>query len=248
MTISGKSALITGSATGIGLAIAEVLASNGVNLVLHGLPEQSVKTTALAEAMGAAGSIHVDLRTVNGVNQVVQQCEVLLPGGVDILILNAALERRASWDQLSRGDAELQLAVNLLAPLGLTQKLATGMRDRGWGRVLFVGSVQQIRPHPQLIAYAAAKAAVENIARNLAVQLGGFGVTVNTLSPGAIETDMNRAVLSDPEYRTAVTSRIPAGRLGTPAECAAAALFFCSDAAAYVNGANLFVDGGMGVR
>ncbi|HYW58133.1 MAG TPA: SDR family oxidoreductase [Polaromonas sp.] len=246
--ISDKSALITGSATGIGLAIALALARDGVRVVLHGLPGQRAATTALANSMGALGSLHVDLQTESGVQELVEQCDELLPDGIDILVLNAAIERRAPWDQLSRGDAELQLAVNLLAPLGLTQKLTSGMRSRGWGRVLFVGSVQQVRPHPQLIAYAAAKAALENMARNLAVQLGASGVTVNTLSPGAIETDMNRAVLNDPEYRAAVLSRIPAGRVGTPADCAAAASFLCSDGAAYINGANLFIDGGMAVR
>jgi NAD(P)-dependent dehydrogenase (short-subunit alcohol dehydrogenase family) len=116
------------------------------------------------------------------------------------------------------------------------------MAERGWGRVVAVGSVQQVRPHPQMLVYAGTKAAQLNWTMNLARQYGGRGVTVNNLAPGAIRTARNEAQMRTEE--AALVERIPAGRLGRPDDLAGAALLLCSDAGSYINGANLYVDGG----
>ena len=143
---------------------------------------------------------------------------------------------------ISREHFDRQIAVNLRTTLELLQTLVPAMAERGWGRVVTIGSVQQERPHPAMFVYAGTKAAQLNWAWNLARQFGGQGVTVNNLAPGAILTARNRdqmAVEGD-----ALIQNIPAGRLGRPDDLAGAAMLLCSDAGRYINGANLFVDGG----
>jgi NAD(P)-dependent dehydrogenase (short-subunit alcohol dehydrogenase family) len=138
-----------------------------------------------------------------------------------------------------------QWAVNLRETLTLTQAVVPGMAERGWGRVLGVSSVQAARPHPRMMVYAGMKAALSNMLRNLAKQVAARGVTANLISPGAMDTPRNAAAFADAGYRARALSRIPAGRFGTAEDCAGAALFLCSDAAAYVTGADIPVDGGM---
>jgi NAD(P)-dependent dehydrogenase (short-subunit alcohol dehydrogenase family) len=116
------------------------------------------------------------------------------------------------------------------------------MAERGWGRVVTIGSVQQERPHPAMLVYAGTKAAQLNWALSLARQFGANGVTVNNLAPGAILTARNRDQME--VEAAALMQRIPAGRLGRPGDLVGAAMLLCSDAGSYINGANLFVDGG----
>jgi glucose 1-dehydrogenase len=116
---------------------------------------------------------------------------------------------------------------------------------RGWGRVLTIGSIQQNKPHPQMLIYAGTKSAQLNWVRSLARQVGGSGVTVNNLAPGTIWTARNDSRMSNPEHRRAMEARIPLGRLGTPEDLVGAALLLCSEAGSYINGADLFVDGGL---
>jgi NAD(P)-dependent dehydrogenase (short-subunit alcohol dehydrogenase family) len=110
--------------------------------------------------------------------------------------------------------------------------------------VLLVGSIQSVKPNPMLTVYAALKAASVNLAKNLARQLASDGITANVMSPGAIATDRNAAVLADPAYRARVEQQIPLGRIGEPDDCVGAALLLCSDAGRYITGSELFVDGG----
>jgi NAD(P)-dependent dehydrogenase (short-subunit alcohol dehydrogenase family) len=127
----------------------------------------------------------------------------------------------------------------------LMQLAAPAMRERKWGRILTIGSVQEALPHPDMLVYAASKSAQESMTRNLARQLGGCGITVNNLAPGVILTDRNISRLGDEAYRQRVLDLIPTRTFGQPEDCAAAAVLLCSDAGRYINGANLFVDGGM---
>jgi NAD(P)-dependent dehydrogenase (short-subunit alcohol dehydrogenase family) len=161
---------------------------------------------------------------------------------VDILVLNASIELPEAYEDISRAHFDQQIAVNLRTPLELLQSLVPPMAERGWGRVLTIGSVQQMRPHPKMMVYAGTKAAQWNWMRNLARQFGGKGVTVNNLAPGAILTARNRAQMA--VEGAALVERIPAGRLGHPHDLRGAAALLCSDAGAYINGVNLYVDGG----
>ncbi len=119
------------------------------------------------------------------------------------------------------------------------------MCERRWGRILAIGSVQQIRPHPEMAVYAATKSAQDNLIRNLARQLASHGVAVNSLAPGVINTDRNREALADHHYATQLVDHIPVGRIGEPTDCVGAALLMCSPAGEYITGQTIVVDGGM---
>jgi NAD(P)-dependent dehydrogenase (short-subunit alcohol dehydrogenase family) len=121
------------------------------------------------------------------------------------------------------------------------------MQGRRWGRILTIGSVQQVRPHPAMLVYSATKSALVNLVRNLAPQLAPDGITVNNLAPGAIVTGRNEQVLADETYRRQVLAKIPAGYIGEPGDCAGLAVLLCSEAGRYITGQDLFVDGGMGL-
>jgi NAD(P)-dependent dehydrogenase (short-subunit alcohol dehydrogenase family) len=122
------------------------------------------------------------------------------------------------------------------------------MQKKKWGRILTVGSVQQIRPHQQMIVYAASKVAQMSMVRSLAPQFAPFGITVNNLAPGAIATGRNEEVLADKNYKALVESKIPVGYVGEPDDCASAALLLCSNAGSYITGQDIYVDGGMGLN
>ncbi len=239
--LRGRTALVTGSSHGIGRAIAGGLAAAGAAVVIHGAAADAAVARAEAADVPGATSVAMDLGAPGSARALVGA----LPGPPDILVLNASIEIRAPWATASGEESDLQLGFNLREQLTLLQAVVPGMQARGWGRVLAIGSVQSARPHPDMIVYAATKAALVSMAQNLARQVAADGVTVNVLSPGAIETRRNVAVLADPEYRQAVLRAIPARRLGRPEDCAGLAVFLCSDEAAYVTGTEMRVDGGM---
>ncbi len=224
----GLAALVTGGTAGIGAAIADALEAEGCRVLRHGLADGDL----VADLSQAGSGEALGLRA-------------LAAGPVDILVHSASVQLSAEWRATSPAELELQYRVNVSEPFGLVRSLLPGMIDRGWGRILAIGSVQQSRPHPRMIGYAASKAAQFSIVRNLASQVAGRGVTVNSLSPGVVETDRNREALADAHYRRSLLDAIPAGRLGEPGECAAAALLLCSRRSGYVTGQDLVVDGGL---
>jgi NAD(P)-dependent dehydrogenase (short-subunit alcohol dehydrogenase family) len=233
-SLAGKRALITGSTQGIGRAIARAFAAHGAEICVHGVEESTDDEFYIRADLGVPG----------GADALADAVEKRW-SGVDILVLNAALQVRAAWDAIAEADMKRQIEANFTAGYRLIRRFAPGMRDRGWGRVIAIGSVQEIKEHPEMLIYAATKAAQTSLVRNLARQLAPHGVTVNVLSPGAIATARNHEALADPVYRDAVAAKIPAGRIGDAADCAGAALFLASPAASYVTGTTIRVDGGM---
>jgi len=165
-------------------------------------------------------------------------------GPIDILVLNASIEERTPWAEITLESFQRQVGVNLRSTLQLFQLVVPGMVERGWGRVVTLGSIQQVKPSPVMLVYAGHKMAQLSMARNLALQVAHAGVTVNNLAPGAIPTERNAEPLSAPEHRARIEGRIPVGRLGAPDDLVGAALLLCSDAGRYITGADLFVDGG----
>jgi NAD(P)-dependent dehydrogenase (short-subunit alcohol dehydrogenase family) len=244
--LSGRVALVTGSGRGIGRAIALGLARAGAICAIHdetASPEAVDAAGAIEAAGGTAAAFAGDLADPAASDALIGAVEARF-GRLDILVLNASSERRRDWDAPAEADFEREVAVNLRSTLALAARGRTGMAARRWGRILLIGSIQTAKPNPQLAVYAALKAAGANLMRNLARQLGADGITVNVLSPGAIRTTRNAAALSDPAYRARVEAQIPVGRLGEPEDCVGAALLLCSPAGAYINGHELFVDGG----
>ena len=244
--LNGRTALVTGARREIGRAIALTLAAAGARVAIHhaGSPAESSDAAGVVAEIEAAGGEAAAF----GQDFARDDAGLHLAGAVaswsppDILVLNASIELPEDYRSITREHFDRQIAVNLRTTLELLQILVPSMAERGWGRVVTIGSVQQERPHPAMMVYAGTKAAQRNWTVNLARQFGGQGVTVNNLAPGAILTARNRAQM-DTEG-AALAARIPAGRLGTPDDLVGAALLLCSDAGRYINGQNLYVDGG----
>lgn len=227
--LSGRTALVTGSTRGIGAALAHALSDAGATVATHGLSE--------------GAGYRADLGEVSQCRTLVAEVERDLDR-IDIVILNGATDLRRPWLETSASEAADLFAANFISTLVICQALLPGMRARGWGRIVTIGSIQEVRPNPNYLVYAAAKAAQTNLVRNLAGQVGASGVTINNLAPGAIATDRNAKTLAEPGYRERVEALVPVGRIGVPQDCVGACLLLASDAGAYINGASLTVDGG----
>ncbi|MCW5737654.1 MAG: SDR family oxidoreductase [Enhydrobacter sp.] len=247
--LTGRTALVTGARREIGRAIALALAGAGARLAIHhaGTAEEAADADTVVREIEEGGGTARAFGQDFALDDAGRRLADAVTGwsSVDILVLNASIELPEPYEGVTRDRFDRQVAVNLRSPLELLQALVPPMGARGWGRVVTIGSVQQVRPHPQMMVYAGTKAAQLNWAWNLARQFGGQGVTVNNLAPGAILTARNRAQMAT--EGEALAQRIPAGRLGRPDDLAGAALLLCSDAGSYINGVNLYVDGGRSI-
>lgn len=244
--LTGRTALVTGARREIGRAIALGLSRAGARLAIHhaGTPEEAADAAAVLREIqvhgGDAAAFAQDFAQDDAGHQLAAAVTGWAP--IDILVLNASIEIPEDFQAVTRVHFDRQIAINLRTTMELLQNLLAPMAGRGWGRVVTIGSVQQERPHPSMLVYAGTKAAQLNWVLSLARQFGGQGVTVNNIAPGAILTARNRAQMA--VEGEALAKRIPSGRLGRPDDLVGAAMLLCSDAGAYINGANLFVDGG----
>ena len=230
---------ITGSTQGIGLAMAREFVREGHEVTVH-CSRDLAKAERIRDEIGAAHAVVADLSNMAETESLYGQT-----GAVDVLILNASVQFRTHWYEIGDDEFDRQINVNLKSTLKLMQAYYPAMKEKGFGRIITVGSVQQSRPHPDMAVYAATKCAVMSLVHNVAKQTAPFGVTVNNLSPGVIATPRNEAALADAEYSKKVLAGIPAGRAGEASECAGAALLLASPAASYITGVDLVVDGGM---
>ncbi|MCC6175876.1 MAG: SDR family oxidoreductase [Chloroflexi bacterium] len=247
--LDGRRALVTGAPRGIGRAIALGLAEFGADVVINYARSRELAGEAAVEAARfgvKAQAIQAELGQEGAARSLYERSVEAL-GGIDILVHNASVQYRRTWAEIPPEEFDHQIAVNLRAMFELTQLAVPPMCERRWGRVLMIGSVQQMKPHPEMMVYAGTKQAQLSMARNLALRVAQYGVTVNNLAPGAFETFRNEEVLNDPEGRARIEGRIPLGRVGQPEDCAGAAVLICSDAGSYITGADLFVDGGLGI-
>lgn len=244
--MTGRRALVTGSSRGIGRAIALALAEYGADLCVHyhGRRADAEEVAEKARGFGVSSVVvQADIGDADGPPRLAEAAVAGL-GGIDILVLNASMEYRTPWQEISLEAFQRQIDVNLRSTMQLIQLLVPAMIERGWGRVVTLGSVQQHKPSPVMWVYAGNKLAQLGMARNLSNQIAGKGVTVNNLAPGAILTERNAEPLSDPAFRKQIEAKIPVGRLGAPDDLIGAALLLCSDAGRYMSGCDLFVDGG----
>jgi len=242
-SLAGRRALVTGASSGIGRALAVALAGQGAELVLHHLGDAAGAAETAKMAGKAWPVLEADF-TRDGAAGLLARDVLDRHGPIDILVANAAIERRAPWTEISTADVAMHLSANFISLLTLAQCLVPPMAGRGWGRVVATGSVMAARPRAETVTYAALKSAQLTAVRAIAREVAPRGVTMNVVSPGAIEIGKNAARYADPAFRRAVVAKIPAGRPGRPEDVAGAVLFLCSDAAAYVTGADIPVDGG----
>jgi 3-oxoacyl-[acyl-carrier protein] reductase len=239
--LTGKAALITGASGGIGAAVARALHGAGATVVLSGTRETPL--AALADELGArAHPLPCDLSDPAAVDGLPARATAAA-GSVDILINNAGITRDGLAMRMSDADWEAVLAVNLTAAFRLSRGVLRGMMKARWGRIVSVTSVVGATGNAGQANYAAAKAGLTGMSKSLAAEVASRGITVNCIAPGFIETAMTEKL--DEAQRARLLAQIPAGRMGTPEDVAAAALYLASPAAGYVTGATLHVNGGM---
>jgi NAD(P)-dependent dehydrogenase (short-subunit alcohol dehydrogenase family) len=244
--LDGRRALVTGGAKGLGRVMAEALAQAGADVAIASRTYAECKNTAesIAQRTGRrVEAYRADVVQDADIQRLASAVEASL-GPIDILINNAGINIRGAAGELTEVDFDAVIATNLKAPFLCSRAFAPGMCERGWGRVINMGSILSVIALPGRAPYASAKAGLLNLTRVLALEWAEQGVTVNAICPGPFATDMNKQLLDDPEKYKAFVSKIPMGRWGELHEIAGAAVFLASDAASFVTGSALFVDGG----
>lgn len=241
-----KRALVTGSSRGIGRAIAISLAKEGYEVIVHcaGNIAKAEETKAMIENQGGRAVVmQADLCNTDSVKQLAEQM-----GDIDILILNASLQIRRPWIEIPLSECYDQLNCNFVSSMMLIQATVPHMQTQKWGRIVTIGSVQEAKPHPDMLVYSASKAAQTNMVQSLSLQLASDGITVNNVAPGVIYTDRNTEALSDKEYAKKVVDSIPVGFYGEPEDCAGIVRLLCSEEGRYITGQSIYVDGGKSIQ
>ncbi len=239
--LGGKTALVTGASGGIGGAVARALHAQGATVALSG-----TRTAPLEALAGEFGDrVHVlpcDLSDAAAVEELPKRAAEAM-GGVDILVNNAGITRDQLFMRMSDADWDTVLAVNLTSTMRLARGVLRGMMKARRGRIVNISSIVGVTGNPGQANYAASKAGVIGMSKSLAAEVATRGITVNCVAPGFIATAMTEA-LND-EQKARINAQIPAGRMGSAEEIAAAVVYLASDEAAYVTGQTLHVNGGM---
>lgn len=242
--LEGKVALVTGSATGIGAAIAKCLAEAGADVVCHGKDDAAEAAVAAVRSIGRKSfGVRADLGDRQSHSRLVDSVVGEL-GSLDILVNNAGLIRREAAEHYSDDDWDTLLEVNLSAVFRLSQLAGRHMLLRGSGKIVNIASLLSFQGGVRVPAYAASKGGVAQLTKALANEWAGRGVNVNAIAPGYIATANTLDLRNDAERSRQILERIPAGRWGEPSDIAGAAAFLCSSAASYIHGHVLVVDGG----
>ncbi len=244
----GKVAIVTGSSSGIGQSIALRLGSEGAAIVIDYRSHQDAANETKARIEGAGGKaivVGADVTKPADLQNLVEQAYSQL-GGCDILVNNAGVEKKAPFWEVTEADYDLVLNTNLKGAFFLTQHFVQKLMEmKKPGRVINISSVHEDMVFPDFASYCAAKGGLRMLMRDLAMELGPLGITVNNVAPGAIDTPINASLLADQPKLDALLRNIPLGRLGKPEDVAALVAFLASDDASYVTGSTYFVDGGL---
>lgn len=239
--LTGKAALVTGASGGIGAEIARALHAAGATVGLSGTRVEPLEALA-AELGGRAHVLPCNLSVAEEVEGLVKRAADAM-GAVDILVNNAGITRDGLVMRMSDEDWASVLDVNLTSTFRLCRAAVRGMMKARWGRIVNIGSVVGTTGNGGQVNYAAAKAGLLGLSKSLAAEVASRGITVNVVAPGFIATAMTDKL--NEEQKARILTAVPAGRMGAPAEIAAAVLYLASQEAAYVTGATLHVNGGM---
>ena len=237
--LSGKTVLITGSTQGIGFEIASLLAKQGAKVFVSGA-ESDEKCKAASEKIPNSVPVRANLLESCEIDKLYEKT-----GNIDILVLNASIQYKRKWNEFSMEEYDIQMNCNVKSSYLLIKKYAEGMKDNKWGRIVAIGSVNQYNQHPELSLYGVSKAAQMKMVQNFAPLLAPYGITINNVAPGAINTPRNKEALSDLNFKEKVEKSIPCGYIGEPQDIAPAVLLLCSDEGRYITGTDLIIDGGM---
>ena len=252
--LAGRRVLVTGSYRGTGAATARVLASEGAHVIVHGFELEAAEAVASGIRRDGcqASAVAGDIRTDDGAARVIEAV-----AAVDVLVNNYGVAEGGSWQSPTEDWVDLYQK-NVLSAVRMTQGLVPGMREKGFGRVIFLSTIGTHRPAARMPHYYASKTALLNVTLSLAKELAGTGVTVNVVSPGVLATEEVMAGLTRRASREGIDTEWPSveahaarewlpnptGRLGRPEEVGRLVAFLASEHAGFVNGANLRIDGG----
>ena len=244
--LDGRIALVTGSSAGIGLALARALGHAGATVVINGRGE--AKVTAAAAQLQSEGltvrSRLFDVTDSKSVIAAVEDIETTI-GAIDILVNNAGIQRRAPLQDFLEADWHELMRTNLDSVFMVGQAVARKMIPRQRGKIINICSVQSELGRPNIAPYTASKGAVKMLTKGMAIDWGPHGINVNGLGPGYFATELNAALVADEKFSTWLIGRTPSRRWGNVEDLGGAAVFLASDAAKFVNGHILYVDGGV---
>jgi glucose 1-dehydrogenase len=246
--LEGKVAIVTGSGSGIGQAIAERLAQEGADVVVDyrdHIEDAQITQQRITAAGTRSIMVHADVTCMADNQKLVDEAWTQL-GKCDILVNNAGIEKGADFWDVTEKDYDAVLNVNLKGAFFLSQFFVRRLLAASMpGRIINISSVHEDMVFPHFASYAASKGGMRMLMRNLAVELGPHNITVNNIAPGAIITPINKSLLNNKEQLDALLNNIPLGRMGTSEEVAGVAAFLASDDAAYVTGSTYVIDGGL---
>jgi glucose 1-dehydrogenase len=244
----GKVAIVTGAGSGIGQGIAKRLGCEGAMVIVDyvGSPEGAKETEEAIEKSGGKGKIvQADVTRINDVQCLVDTAWQQF-GSADILVNNAGVEKKSDFWETTEADYDLVMSVNLRGPFFLTQAFVRRLRDaKKPGRIVNISSVHEDMVFPGFASYCCSKGGLRMLMRDLAVELGPLGITVNNVAPGAISTPINKSLLENKPMLNALLRNIPLGRMGTPEDVAGMVAYLASDEASYITGSTFVIDGGL---
>ena len=243
--LTGRTALITGSSQGIGLALAKGLANAGAAIVLNGRDQAKLELArkALAVLGSNAVSIAFDVTDHRAARTAIDDYEST-HGPIDICVNNAGMQHRGALEEFESAAFEKLLATNISSVFNVGQAVARHMIKRGAGKVINIASVQSSLARPSIAPYTATKGAVTNLTKGMATDWAKYGLQCNAIAPGYISTDNTEALRNNPERNESILARIPAGRWGQPEDFKGPIIFLCSEASSYMHGGTMLVDGG----
>lgn len=237
--LKGKTALVTGSTQGIGFEIAKILSAHGAKVFITGA-ESVDKCADASTKVPNSIAVRANLIKTDEIDKLYEKT-----GDVDILVLNASIQYKRKWDEFTPEEYDIQMNCNVKSSYLLIKKYVDGMKKKGWGRIVTIGSVNQYNQHPELSLYGVTKAAQKKMAENFAPLFAPYGITINNIAPGAIETPRNTDAFLDETFKQKVIDSIPCGYIGKPYDISPAVLLLCSDEGRYITGSELIIDGGM---